>query len=98
MIQKAAEYMKSQNMNDKMLQKFQVFQEAAEETQGEVLEWKHEVREIPYHVLSQGRTRDGREVLGENSAYIPSVETPKDRNSPLYVEGCYFSFEELEKK
>lgn len=97
-IQKAAEDMKNKKMNDKMIQKFQVFQDAAIETKGEILKWNDEVREIPYHLLSQGKTRDGKEVLGENFEYIPSVETPEDIDSPLYVKGCYFSMEELEKQ
>ena len=42
--------------------------------------------------------REGKEVLGEAFSYIPSVETAKDIDSPLYVEGCYFSQKELEKQ
>ena len=63
-----------------------------------VLVFQKEKRELPYHPLSQGKTRSGEEILGEKFAYIPSVETPKDIDSPLYVEGCYFSLKELEKK
>lgn len=98
MLQKAAESMKKKVMSDKMLQKFQVFQEAAWQTQGEILKWKENAAEVPYHALSSGRTREGKKILGENFGYISSVETSKDRNSPLYVKGCYFSFRDLEKK
>lgn len=97
-LQKAAMDMREREMNDKMIQKFQVFQDAAAESRGEILKWNDEIREIPYHVLSSGNTRDGKKVLGQNFAYIPSVKTPEDIDSPLYVEGCYFSLQELENK
>lgn len=98
MLQSAAENIKNRKMNTQNLRKFQVFQEASQQTQGKILKWDGKVREVPYHVLSPGQTRDGKEVLGEDFSYISSVETPKDSNSPLYVKGCYFSFGELEKK
>ena len=85
-------------MSGEELKQFRRFQEAAVHTEGEVLVFQKEKRELPYHPLSQGKTRSGEEILGEKFAYIPSVETPKDIDSPLYVEGCYFSLKELEKK
>lgn len=98
LIQSAAQIMQTREMKDKMLQQFQIFQEAATETEGQVLKFNDEIKEVPYHPLSSGRTREGKEVLGEAFSYIPSVETSKDVDSPLYVEGCYFSFKELEKR
>lgn len=97
-IEYAADSMKNKDMNGEMLKKYQVFQDAAAETKGQILKLNDEIKELPYHGLSQGKTRDGREVLGESFAYIPSVETPKDIDSPLYVEGCYFSLTELEER
>lgn len=97
-IKEAAQYLKKREMNGEELGRFQIFQEAAKDTQGKVLTVENEIKEVPYHVLSQGKTRSGEEILGEKFSYIPSVETPKDIDSPLYVEGCYFSLEELEKK
>lgn len=98
MIHEAADQLKSREMNGKELRKFRVFQEAARETEGQLLKLNHEIKELPYHALSQGRTRDGAEILGQTFSYIVSVETAKDIESPLYVEGCYFSLEELEKR
>ena len=98
MIQEAARYIKKQQMDSKMLKKYEIFQKAARETEGRILEKDGEVRELPYHALSGGKTREGKEVLGEAFSYIPSVETAKDIDSPLYVEGCYFSQKELEKQ
>ena len=97
-IQEAADYLKKKKMNGEELKQFQMFQEAAAETKGKVLVFQNGKKEVPYHPLSPGKTRSGEEVLGEKFAYILSVETPKDIDSPLYVEGCYFSIKELEKK
>ena len=98
-LEETAAFFKGQPMNLEMLEKFHVFQEAARETSGEVLlTAQGEIKEAPYHALSSGKTRDGADVMGESYGYITSVETAKDRDSPLDVEGCYFSFQELEKK
>lgn len=97
-IQEAADYLKKKNMNGEELKQFQMFQEEAANTRGKILVYQNEKKEIPYHPLSQGKTRSGEEILGEKFVYIPSVETPKDMDSPLYVEGCYFSLKELEEK
>lgn len=97
-IQEAADYLKKKNMNGEELKQFQMFQEEAANTREKILVYQNEKKEIPYHPLSQGKTRSGEEILGEKFVYIPSVETPKDIDSPLYVEGCYFSLKELEEK
>ena len=97
-IQEAADYLKKKNMNGEELKQFQMFQEEAANTRGKILVYQNEKKEIPYHPLSQGKTRSGEEILGEKFVYIPSVETTKDIDSPLYVEGCYFSLKELEEK
>lgn len=97
MIKQAARYIKNKHMSGETLQQYKRFQKAAQETKGQVLKQNGEIREMPYHALSAGKTRDGREVLGESFSYLPSVETEKDIDSPLYVEGCYFTQKELEK-
>lgn len=97
-LEETAAFFKEKHMNMEMLEKFHIFQEAAQETRGEILTANGEIKEAPYHTLSSGKTRDGADALGESYGYITSVETAKDRDSPLYVEGCYFSFQELEKK
>ena len=81
----------------------EMIQEAAryikkQQMDSKMLKKDGEVRELPYHALSGGKTREGKEVLGEAFSYIPSVEAAKDIDSPLYVEGCYFSQKELEKQ
>lgn len=98
MLQTAQEVIKKKKMNDKALRKFQTFQEAAKETQGEVLKWNQEVKEVPYHVLSAGKTRNGKEILGESFTYILSAKVPKDEENPVYLQGCYFTAKELEQR
>ena len=98
MIQEAVNYMRNKNMDSTMLEKYQVFWEAARETEGQVLKQNGEIKEIPFHAVSGGKTREGKEVLGEEYGYISSADTSKDIDSPEYVKGCYFTGEELEKK
>ncbi len=97
-LETAADNIKSMKMDGQELERFLIFQEAADQTGGLVLKLNDQLKEIPYHSLSQGKTRDGAEVLGESYGYIPSVDTPEDIDSPLYVEGCYFSVQELENR
>lgn len=97
MLKEISRFFHQKHMNSEKLEQFAVFQEAAVETKGEILTKNGEAVRIPYHDLSAGKTRDGKEILGDSYAYIPSVEVTKDIDSPLYVEGCYFSFQELEK-
>lgn len=97
-LETAADNIKSMKMDGQELERFLIFQDAADQTGGLVLKLNDQLKEIPYHSLSQGKTRDGAEVLGESYGYIPSVDTPEDIDSPLYVEGCYFSVQELENR
>ena len=85
-------------MDDLFLEQFQKFQDAAADTRDQVLMKDGNIVELPYHELSQGKTREAGEVLGETFSYVPSVETPEDINSPSYIQGCYFSLEELKKQ
>lgn len=96
-LEEASKNLKKRDMRGEELKKFQKFQKAAVDTRGKVLALEGAVKNIPYHALSQGRTRDGKEVLGEGFSYLPSVETEKDIESPLYIQGRYFSVKELEK-
>lgn len=96
MLEEITSFFRQKHMNSEMLEQFSVFQEAAAETKGEILTQNGSAVKLPYHDLSAGKTRDGKEILGDSYAYIPSVEVTKDIDSPLYVEGCYFSFQELE--
>ena len=97
-IQNASQALKRRKMDDLFLEQFQKFQDAAADTRDQVLMKDGNIVELPYHELSQGKTREAGEVLGETFSYVPSVETPEDINSPSYIQGCYFSLEELKKQ
>lgn len=77
------------------MEKFSVFLSAAKGTAGKVLKSDEMWKELPYHRLSSGRTRDGKEVLGEEYSYIPSVDTSLDIKNKNYVKGVYFSKDKL---
>ena len=97
-IQNASQALKRRKMDDLFLEQFQKFQDAAADTRGQVLMKDGDVVELPYHELSQGKTRDAQEVLGDAFSYAPSVDTPEDINSPSYIQGCYFSLDDLKKQ
>lgn len=97
-VQKASQELKKRNMDDLFLENFQRFQEASADTEGQVLMKDGEVKEIPYHELSQGKTREAVQILGESFSYVPQVDTPSDIQSSSYVKGCYYSLEDLKKK
>ncbi len=53
-----------------------------EETDGQVLLYKEKLALTPFHNLSNGNTRSGKEVLGsEEYPYLQSVSCPKDVES-----------------
>lgn len=58
--------------------------DAVARTQGQVIRIKGAYRELPYHAVSAGRTRDGL-LLGEEYSYVMAVECPKDRESGEYL-------------
>lgn len=52
---------------------------AWEDTHGQVLFYQDKMALVPFHRLSNGRTRTGKEVLGTDEyPYLVSVECPKD--------------------
>ena len=57
----------------------------AKETEGQILMHEGVPIEGAYHAVSNGKTRDGREVLGESMPYLVPVECPEDLRSPEYL-------------
>lgn len=97
-IRDAVDQLKENKMSDDFLEKFQNYQEAVQETEGEVLCRADQLTDIPFCRLSGGKTRDGKEVLGDSYAYVPSVDTSQDIDSEEYLKGFYFTKEEIEEK
>lgn len=68
--------------------------QAIESTSGMAVTIDGEYRELPFHKLSAGQTRDGR-LLGDSYDYVLSVECRKDKEASDYVQICTLSMEEI---
>lgn len=76
-----------------------IYEKAVNQTKGEVLLYKGELKLVPYHVLSSGKTRDGEEVFHDRAyAYLKSVDSSTDRESPDYLGSSYISVQQMPKK
>ena len=73
-----------------------VFEKAVAETKGKVLTWNQELKLVPYHEISAGRTRDGEEVFhDEEYAYLKSVDSKMDKSSPEYLNSSYIKEQQM---
>lgn len=68
--------------------------DAAAKTEGQVIKVEGEYKELPYHAVSGGRTRDGV-LLGAEYAYVLAADCPDDKESEDYLQICRTSREEL---
>lgn len=67
--------------------KDKVYQQAAEETSGQVLTYQGELKLLPWHKVSGGKTRSGKEAFRDEAyTYLKSVDSSKDKKSPDYME------------
>lgn len=67
--------------------------QAVVHTKGQVITIDGGYKELPYHAVSAGVTRDGI-LLGEEYAYVNSVECREDRESESYLQICTLTEEE----
>ena len=67
---------------------------AAEETAGQVLALEGELKDLPYHAVSAGKTREGG-ALGEGYTYLTSADCAGDVESADYLQIFYFPELEL---
>ena len=68
--------------------------QAIESTSGMAVTINGEYRELPFHKLSVGHTRDGK-LLGDSYDYVLSVECREDKEASDYVQICTLSMEEI---
>lgn len=68
--------------------------EAVVRTEGQVVTIDGDYKELPYHAVSAGSTRDGR-LLGEEYSYITSVDCPYDLECDSYLQVFGLAKEEL---
>ncbi len=70
-----------------------------EDTKGEILTRQGEPIDAAYHAVSAKRTRNAKEVPGqEGKAYLSGVESSADIASPQYLKVSYLSKEDVAKK
>lgn len=74
-------------IRDIFSRKDKVYQLAAEETSGQVLTYQGELKLIPWHKVSGGKTRSGKEAFRDEAyTYLRSVDSSADKKSPDYME------------
>lgn len=73
-----------------------VYEEAVQETKGQILTAGGELKLAPYHEISGGRTRDGAMALhSEEYSYLKSVDSSIDKKSPFYLNSTYISEQQM---
>ena len=82
-----------------MADKLQQYSVAAEATAGQVLTYNGELKLVPYHEVSNGKTRNGEEVFHSGEyAYLKSVDSSQDKESPDYVNSTYVAASQIPAK
>lgn len=73
-----------------------VYEEAVQETKGQILTAEGELKLVPYHEISGGRTRDGAKAFhSEEYSYLKSVDSSIDKKSPFYLNSTYVSEQQM---
>lgn len=73
-----------------------VYENAAEETKGQVLTANGKLKLVPYHEISGGVTRNGQEAFHDvQYSYLKSVDSSADKNSPFYLNSTYISQQQM---
>ena len=64
-------------------EKRQIYEQAAKETDGQVLTYEGKVRLTPWHKRSAGKTRSGEEAFHDEAyTYLKSADSSADKKSP----------------
>lgn len=84
------------NYSDLLSLRNEKYMEAVVETEDIVLTYEGEVKRIPYHECSSGKTRDGKKVFHDPEyAYLKSVDSSWDQESADYLSCTYLSEDQL---
>lgn len=76
-----------------------IYEKAVSETEGQVLVWKNKLKLVPYHEISAGSTRDGREVLrSADYEYLKAVESSADKEAPDFLNSTYIKARQMPQK
>lgn len=75
------------------------YEKAVTETENKVLESEGELKLVPYHEISAGKTREGEEVLHSTEySYLKSVESSIDKESENFLNSTYINQSVLPEK
>ena len=89
-LQQITEEMKEKSLYCVILQ--DKYEEAVSETEGKVIIWNQELKLVPYHEISSGQTRNGKEVFhNEEDSYLRSVHSAVDKESKDFLNSVYIS-------
>ena len=67
-------------------EKRQIYEQAAKETDGQVLTYEGKVRLTPWHKRSAGKTRSGEEAFHDEAyTYLKSADSSEDKKSPDHI-------------
>lgn len=73
-----------------------IYEDAVQETKGQILTVGGELKLVPYHEISGGRTRDGAKAFhSEEYSYLKSVDSSIDKKSPFYLNSTYISEQQM---
>ena len=75
---------------------YQRIYDAVVRTEGQAVTIDGGYRELPYHVVSAGRTREGA-LLGEAYDYVLAADCPFDKESEAYLKNYRITKEDLSK-
>lgn len=88
-----------QNMDFQKIMSFQKFQTAARDTENIVLRYEGEWKILPYHRLSNGKTRNGEEVFHDSDyAYLTAVDSGWDLEADDYEKSYYYKADTFMEK
>ena len=75
------------------------YEKAVKNTRGQVLTVNGELKLVPYHEISDGKTRDGEDAFHDSEyAYLQSVDSRADKESSAYLNSIYVSEQQLPKE
>ena len=78
---------------------YQRLKRAWEETEGQVVMYENKLALVPFHQISSGKTRNGKDVLGsEEYPYLQSIECQMDISAPKQIENILIPVQEIEIK
>lgn len=75
------------------------YENAVEETKDRVLTVEGDLKLVPYHEMSAGKTREGQEALHDPEySYLKAVDSNEDKDSQDYLNSTYISEQQLPEK